>query len=297
MAKPTHEFYMPSVYDGTRLSTRIYRPSESDLQQPTIKGAIIAHPYATLGGSNDDPVVCSAAAELVRKGYVVLTLNFRGASDSGGQTSWTGKPELCDYISAYGFILKYLQLLAPSKPVELVLGGYSYGSMMVYHQPKVEDVVSLFASPKSGSLASELFAKARELLQGENKDENNNQEDTESELPLATISYLILSPVLSLASGLITLWSNLSRVSIQGKQLTTPPPEEQLPKHRTLVVYGTDDMFTSVKSFQQWTAKLSNSPDSQVRSVEIPFAGHFWLEQNFHAQLRKTISTWLDDAQ
>jgi alpha/beta superfamily hydrolase len=224
-------------------------------------------------------------------------VSYSGASDSGGQTSWTGKPELCDYISAYGFILKYLQLLAPSKPVELVLGGYSYGSMMVYHQPKVEDIVSLFASPKSGSLASELLAKARELLQGENKDQNNNQEDTESELPLATVSYLILSPVLSLASGLITLWSNLSRVSIQGKQLTTPPPEEQLPKHRTLVVYGTDDMFTSVKSFQQWTAQLSNSPDSQVRSVEIPFAGHFWLEQNYHAQLRKTISTWLDDAQ
>jgi alpha/beta superfamily hydrolase len=77
MAKPTHEFYMPSVYDGIRLSSRIYHPSENDLQQPTIKGAILAHPYASLGGSNDDPVVCSAAAELVRKGYVVLTLNFR----------------------------------------------------------------------------------------------------------------------------------------------------------------------------------------------------------------------------
>lgn len=218
-----------------------------------------------------------------------------GASDSGGQTSWTGKPELCDYISAYGFMLKYLQLLAPSKPVELVLGGYSYGSMMVYHQPKVEDVVGLFASPKSGSLATELLAKARELVQGE--ESKDKEEDTESELPLATVSYLILSPVLSLASGLVTLWSNLSRVSIQGKQLTTPAPEEQLPKHRTLIVYGTDDMFTSVKSFQQWTAQLSKAPDSQVRSVEIPNAGHFWLEQNFHSQLRKTISTWLDDAQ
>lgn len=79
MAKPTHEFYMPSLYDGVRLSSRIYHPNENNLQQPTIKGAILAHPYATLGGNNDDPVVCSTAAELVRKGYVVLTLNFRYA--------------------------------------------------------------------------------------------------------------------------------------------------------------------------------------------------------------------------
>jgi predicted acyl esterase len=77
--KPTHEFYIPSMSDGTRLGCRLYHPKELDEQgqQGALKGAVIAHPYATLGGSNDDPVVGSVAGELVRQGYIVSTFNFR----------------------------------------------------------------------------------------------------------------------------------------------------------------------------------------------------------------------------
>lgn len=41
------------------------------------KGAIIAHPYALLGGCYDDGVVLSAAAEIHKQGFVVGTFNFR----------------------------------------------------------------------------------------------------------------------------------------------------------------------------------------------------------------------------
>lgn len=76
--KPLREFFIPSIHDGTRLSCRIYQLHGIDHQtQPAIKAAIVAHPYASLGGNNDDPVVGSITAELVRKGYIVLTLNFR----------------------------------------------------------------------------------------------------------------------------------------------------------------------------------------------------------------------------
>lgn len=76
--KPLREFFIPSIHDGTRLSCRIYKLNGIDYQtQPAVKAAIVAHPYASLGGNNDDPVVGSIAAELVRKGYIVLTLNFR----------------------------------------------------------------------------------------------------------------------------------------------------------------------------------------------------------------------------
>lgn len=79
--KPLREFFIPSVYDGTRLSCRIYQLDGIHYQQlPVIKAAIVAHPYASLGGNNDDPVVASITAELVRKGYLVLTLNFRYVS-------------------------------------------------------------------------------------------------------------------------------------------------------------------------------------------------------------------------
>lgn len=76
--KPLSEFFIPSVHDGTRLSCRIYQLDGINHQEPpAIKVAIVAHPYASLGGNNDDPVVASITAELVQKGYIVLTLNFR----------------------------------------------------------------------------------------------------------------------------------------------------------------------------------------------------------------------------
>lgn len=83
--KPLHEFFIHSVHDGTRLSCRIYHPDGlKPAEQSVIKAAVVAHPYATLGGSNDDPIVGTIAAELVRKGHVVLTLNFRYVSQSSG---------------------------------------------------------------------------------------------------------------------------------------------------------------------------------------------------------------------
>ncbi|EED16261.1 conserved hypothetical protein [Talaromyces stipitatus ATCC 10500] len=304
--KPLHEFFIPSVYDGTRLSCRIYQLEDVNYQeQPAIKAAVVAHPYASLGGNNDDPVVALITAELVRKGYIVLTLNFRGASYSGGSTSWTGKPEMGDYITAYGFILKYSQLLAPTKPIELVLAGYSYGSMIASHQPNVEDVISIFAKPTSDSISARILAKAKKFIAGEEEPEEEYystkevhlDDDTASDLPPAHISFLLVSPILSYALGFVTLWGNLTKLSVQSRQIVTPAVEERLPKYRSLIVYGTDDMFTSEKKLQHWTQKLKDAPDSKVDVVEVPMAGHFWVEPSFHQQLKQAIRGWLEHEQ
>ena len=37
----------------------------------------MAHPYAPMGGCYDDPVVGIAAAQLLKEGFIVCTLNFR----------------------------------------------------------------------------------------------------------------------------------------------------------------------------------------------------------------------------
>lgn len=72
-------FTIPSVYDGVQLECRITLP----IQQPHTstswqrQGAIVAHPYATLGGCYNDPVVGFASKEILRSGYVVGTFNFR----------------------------------------------------------------------------------------------------------------------------------------------------------------------------------------------------------------------------
>ncbi|KAI7968112.1 hypothetical protein EIK77_007867 [Talaromyces pinophilus] len=288
--KPLREFFIPSVHDGTRLSCRIYQLDGINHQtQPAIKAAVVAHPYASLGGNNDDPVLG-------------IDCGYSGASYSGGSTSWTGKPEMGDYISAYGFILKYSQLLAPGKPVELVLAGYSYGSMIASHQPNVEDVISIFSKPTSDSIAARVLVKAKKLVIGEEETEEEYysteavqlDEDTASDLPAAKISFLLVSPILSYVLGFVTLWGNLTKLSVQGHNIVTPTLEERLPKFQSLIVYGTDDMFTSEKKLQNWTKKLKDVPESQVDVVEVRMAGHFWVEPAFHQKLRQAISDWLE---
>lgn len=74
-------FSIPSVHDGTDLQCRIYLPPvlknvESASSWPN-RGAIVAHPYASLGGCYDDPVVKFVGGELLHAGCIVGTFNFR----------------------------------------------------------------------------------------------------------------------------------------------------------------------------------------------------------------------------
>ncbi|RAL62963.1 hypothetical protein DID88_004051 [Monilinia fructigena] len=76
-----------------------------------INAAIVAHPYAPLGGSYDDGVVDLVASTILKEGFVVGTFNFRGAGSSKGHTSWSSIPEQKDYISFLGFMVTYLHHL------------------------------------------------------------------------------------------------------------------------------------------------------------------------------------------
>jgi alpha/beta superfamily hydrolase len=75
-------FTIPSIHDDTTLDARIYHPADAksspfDNADNGKRGAIIAHPYAPLGGSYDDPVVSIVAAQVLKEGFVVCTFNFR----------------------------------------------------------------------------------------------------------------------------------------------------------------------------------------------------------------------------
>jgi hypothetical protein len=81
LPSPTFSFYLPSVHDDCQLECRLYLPQhlqniESASQSP-IRGAIVAHPYAPLGGCYDDPIVGFVGGELLQAGYIVGTFNFR----------------------------------------------------------------------------------------------------------------------------------------------------------------------------------------------------------------------------
>ncbi|EXJ79339.1 hypothetical protein A1O3_08841 [Capronia epimyces CBS 606.96] len=175
LPKANCSFAIPSIHDDLELDCRLYYPriTEQTIQLFGKSFAIVAHPYAPLGGSYDDPVVRLAGSALLQCGCILATFNFRGASGSAGRTSWTGKAELGDYVSVYGFILCYIDALYRSMveggsgwtsvPPVLILGGYSYGSIIASHLPPTDIIAALWESPLPGTAESEIRLRAVDL--------------------------------------------------------------------------------------------------------------------------------------
>ena len=76
LPRPAESFQIPSLHDSLPLECRICYPSRQ-FRGSCLKAAIIAHPYAPLGGSYDDPVVGVIGRTLLSYGYIVFTFNFR----------------------------------------------------------------------------------------------------------------------------------------------------------------------------------------------------------------------------
>ncbi|KAK3346146.1 Alpha/Beta hydrolase protein [Lasiosphaeria hispida] len=211
LPEPTLTFTLPSLHDGLTLDCRVYHPyslAASPKSPPWQKhAAIVAHPYAPLGGCYDDPVVDIVAGTLLRLGLLVGTFNFRGAHRSAGRTSWTAKAEEADYMSVVGFMSYYVQFLDPFRPTAprglrshddlrgqatpaspsragqsipspslpsphdipiLLLSGYSYGAMVTTHLPCLEAILAPFDTPNYGSPAAEIRLRAEHLAEMQN---------------------------------------------------------------------------------------------------------------------------------
>ncbi|KAL6238880.1 hypothetical protein BDW75DRAFT_189475 [Aspergillus navahoensis] len=320
LSSPTHSFTIPSIYDNTQLACRIYLPqqllSRNDTSQWRVRGAIVAHPYASLGGCYDDPVVSYIGGELLEAGYVVGTFNFRGAGGSNGRTSWTAKPELADYVSFYGFMMLYLRCLKlqPEKDPEgirLILGGYSYGSLIASHLPASEAVADLIIDAIQGTPAHEILVAAKTIcalsiveipqsthypIPGASGPGQEARELLQS--CGTTISYLLVSPLLPPINLFLTLFLDLSlevdtQASGQRRQIPCPKPKGQLCAHGTLAIYGDEDTFTSVSKLRKWSGELSSVPQSQFQSAEVKGAGHFWREDGVEQQARRALRLWL----
>ncbi|KAK1500641.1 hypothetical protein CTAM01_06576 [Colletotrichum tamarilloi] len=198
LPEPSLSFTLPSLHDDTVLDCRLYHcqalnPSASNPPPWRRHAAVVAHPYAPLGGSYDDPVVDIVAATLLRQGFLVGTFNFRGASGSAGRTSWTAKPERSDYMSFIGFMVYYMHFLDPygsasarsptttlspglpdaqSKPPSyqplLLIGGYSYGAMVTTQIPPMAHILAQFKVPAAGSAAADIRLRAQHLAEQQN---------------------------------------------------------------------------------------------------------------------------------
>jgi hypothetical protein len=81
-----YSFTIPSVHDDTALSCRVHHPdtlTEAQWSPPgsgrsaRVRGIVMAHPYAPMGGSYDDRVVSIVVDEFLKAGWIVGTFNFR----------------------------------------------------------------------------------------------------------------------------------------------------------------------------------------------------------------------------
>ncbi|KAJ5824147.1 hypothetical protein N7447_006487 [Penicillium robsamsonii] len=328
LPSPSFSIFLPSVYDGNKLECRIYLPTvlnniESTTSWPN-RGAIIAHPYATLGGCYDDPIVSFIGGELLLAGCIVGTFNFRGAGHSEGRTSWTAKPELGDYVSFYGFMLQYLHslklALAPKDQVEphrdpgeeksssdisLVLGGYSYGSLIASHVPTLDTMLDLFQSAPTTSTNKttpiyEIMSTAKRItaLSLQQLQASHSLTDAPDLRVLTTsISYLLVSPLLPPISQFLTVFSTLSlKVKTEtpgGPHIPCPRPADQQSTHHTLALFGDQDTFTSAGKLQKWSDEMVHMPHSQFQFRMIDGAGHFWRENGVEVRARHALKEWL----
>lgn len=191
-----YEFYIPSLYDDTALACRIYTLPENYFggtkrdgtaaNRPwTPMGAVVAHPWAKIGGSHDDPVVINIVTELLASGFTVGTFNLRGVGKSKGKTTWSSKAELQDYVSFVGFFMYYLSNLHPPipeaeddfyalapvisgvpaarPPANLLLAGYSFGALLTRHLPNIPVILGRFAKVLKTSTEAEIRNRASKL--------------------------------------------------------------------------------------------------------------------------------------
>lgn len=220
-----------------------------------------------------------------------------------------------DYLSFYGFMLQYLHLLhsafAPKERppqdatpgIRLILGGYSYGSLVVSHVPTADAMIDLFqsdtrtASPSGdiGKTAKTVATRSIETLHISNP---SSLDDASALSPGNTqISYLLVSPLLPPVSQLLTVFSTLSlnRTSAQGRHIASPRSADQLSTHRSLALFGDSDTFTSARKLQRWSDELAHVAHSQFQYRQISGAGHFWREDGVEMRARHALREWLMD--
>jgi len=237
-----------------------------------------------------------------------------GAHPSRGRTSWTSKPEREDYAAFVGFFVNYLSALthpprgqdqahAPGS-IDLVLGGYSYGSLILSSLPALPEILRRFDSSAEGSAAikiiktaSDLATETRKRLEKREMSEvtlpfSGQTSQPEDRFPHVSVRYLLVSPLLPPVSRLLSLSlsspfsSSHSMAALEGSTLASNP---------TLAVFGSDDIFTSASKLRTWASKMEAAGKRRFEWLEVDGASHFWRERGVEDELRAKIATWLVD--
>lgn len=186
--------------------------------------------------------------------------------------------------------------------VHIILGGYSYGSMIASHLPGIEVVTVLFGNAPKDSAMSVICRTAKEIatlterrLTMQVRSSSHEASKTTTQI---SISCLLISPILPPISSFLTLFGDFS-INVQmgpsapGKHIPCPKPADQLSAHDTFVIYGNEDTFTPASKLRNWSDGIAKVSGSRLESHEIDGAGHFWREDGVESQARSALRNWL----
>lgn len=164
----------------------------------------------------------------------------------------------------------------------LILGGYSYGSMIATHVPPVADLVreidpGTAAAVQIRSLAAGLAQGHEEV---EAADSPRQQSPSLSAADVGT-GYLLVSPLVPPVS-----W--MAAVSASKRP-------DGLGHHSLLAVFGDSDVFSPVARLRKWVTDVATRSHASVRWEEVPGAGHFWREAGTLGRLMEAVDRWVSD--
>ncbi|KAI0775105.1 alpha/beta-hydrolase [Trametes elegans] len=207
------------------------------------KLVICLHPWSWLGGRMDDPVLQIVTEPLLERGYDVLRYNSRGVGKSKGWSSLTGGQEAED--------LQELVKWARSKYAslsQLVLLGYSHGSLIASTHPVLADVAT---------------------------------------------AHILLSYPLGPRHWLTAFHTHRYEKALQ--DLVNDP------RSNVLIIYGDNDNFTTVESYDAWARGLQDlrpaggerAARGKLESVKIENASHFWGERDAIRRLVEVLHDWV----
>lgn len=111
--------------------------------------------------------------------------------------------------------------------------------------------------------------------------------------PAISVSFLLISPVLLPMSTTLAPPGVLSLSLGLRKTVAEDVPGFSLHDSPALVVFGSNDNFTSSKKLCQWAEKLKRQAPEQIIWSQIEGAGHFWRETGAMRALRKTMKGWV----
>lgn len=178
---------------------------------------------------------------------------------------------------------------AEQSDIHLILGGYSYGSLIASHVPVLDVILSLFESPEAS--ISEIRNIAKHIATS-SLEHTPDPTDPDLRALTTSISYLLVSPLLPPISQLLTIFTTLS-LKVASRTIPCPDPADQLSTHCTLALAGNLDSFVSAAKLERWSDELLHMPGSQFQFRMVDGADHFW-RRNERARL--LLREWLSQS-